>query len=190
MYEALNILKQYNSLGEKQLEDGTLLIGKAPHIAPLAWLHCIYSSLSRQEIINLEDSLGSEIPDSYKSFLSISNGLGVFNTTLSLYGYRRNYNRNIIDVWQPFNILTPNISERPSNDVSNIFFIGSYSWDGSLLYIDKITNKVHICKRNNAKSLYEWPDFEGMLIDELKRLVTLFDKEGKKYDNKKSTLPF
>src|ERR1700744_5011257 len=113
MYDILEILKGYSKLGEKLLENGTLLIGRAPHIAPQAWLHRIYSPLLEDDIVTLEKSLKIDIPISYKKFLSISNGLGVFNTTIAFYGLRNNYRRNVIDVWQPFDILTPNILERP-----------------------------------------------------------------------------
>ena len=187
--EILLRLKEYKYLGEKHLADGTHLIGKAPHIAPLAWLHSIYPGLTEQNILELEKQLKHPIPDDYKSFLRISNGLSVFNTTLSLFGLRRNYDRSVDQVWQPFDILTSNIRERPENAKSNVFIIGSYDWDGSLLFIDSKTNKVNLCDRDDVTSLYEWPDFETMLRSEISRLITLFDKNGKELDADSSTLP-
>jgi len=189
MNQSLEILKSYSYLGQERLEDGTILIARAPHIAPLAWLHNIYPPLSANLIVKLEEELGGAIPDDYKEFLSLSNGLGVFNTTFSLYGYRRNYKRDDINVWQPFDILTHNIKERPYNATEAMFFIGGYSWDGSLLYIDVDTNTVHICERENADSLFEWPSFDQMLESEIKRLTILFDHEGKKIKKHLSTLP-
>lgn len=186
--KSIDILKGYNYLGEQQLEDGSLLIARAPHIAPQAWLHSIYAPLTESEISEVEQRVG-EIPKVYKGFLKTSNGLGVFNTTLSLYGFRRNYKRQIPDVWQPFDIVTPNTIEKPANAKGSVFIIGGYDWDGSRLYIDKLTGKVHLCDRDDAKSLYEWNSFGEMLLSEIKRLSTLFDKEGKEINPDDSTLP-
>jgi len=189
MYESLEILKGYSFLGEKILDDGTLLIAKAPHIAPLAWLHSIFPPLSPEDIFTLEEQLNGKIPASYKDFLLVTNGLKVFNTTLSLDGCRRNYKRDTISVWQPFDILTPNIDERPKNAEKTMFFIGGYDCDGSLLYIDNNTNKVHLCSVDDANSLYEWPSFDKMLESEINRLIGLFDKEGKEFRKDQNTLP-
>ncbi len=187
--DILEPLKSFGHLGEKQLPDGTLLIGKAPHIAPNAWLHCIYAPLNKENIMSLQNNLSIQIPNDYKSFLEISNGIGVFNTTLSLYGLRRNYKRNIDDVWQPFNIKTTNSMERPDNADKDFFFIGGYDWDGSLLYIDSKTNETHLCTREDATPFYSWVNFEDMLKSEIKRLIKLFDKYGKELNPDESTLP-
>jgi hypothetical protein len=187
-YKILNQLKQFEYLGKNILDNGTLLIAKAPHIAPYSWLHCIYSPLSSQDINLIENKIG-EIPNEYKNFLLVSNGLGVFNTTLSLYGLRRNYKRTIDDVWQPFNIITPNTLEKPSDSNDDIFIIGSYDWDGSYIYVDKKSNKTHLCNRYSVTSLFEWRSFNDMLEKEIMRLITLFDKNGKEIDENKSTLP-
>jgi len=188
-YEALDILMSYSNLGKQELENKTILIGRAPHIAPKAWLHSIHAPLSNQEINELEKDLGT-IPEDYKLFLKTANGLKVFNTTLCLDGLRKTYKRGVNDVWQPFDILTPNILERPSNSTKNMFFIGGYDWDGSLLYFDLETNKIHLCDNDDATSIYEWDNFIIMLNTEVKRLSTLFDINGKEYDENKSTLPY
>lgn len=189
-YKAVGLLNDFNYLGEKHLDNGTVLIGKAPHIAPLAWLHTIYAVLNEEEIGLLEKKLGCVIPFIYKNFLQTTNGLNVFNGTLSLFGFRKNYNRTVDNILgQPFDIIVPNVLERPYNAKGNVFIIGSYNWDGSYLYIDTKTNKVHLCERNDATSLLQWPDFETMIEREIPRLISLFDKEGKEIDEAKSTLP-
>jgi hypothetical protein len=184
-----NVLESYNYLGKEQLKDGTLLIGKAPHIAPLAWLHCIYSPLKNTDISDLEMELNQEIPNIYKEFLLISNGLSVFNTTLSLFGKRGNYKRSVDNVWQPFDIILPNTIEKPRNANNDIFIIGCYDWDGSYLYIDKKDSSIHLCEVDNVRSLFEWGNFEDMLYSEINRLTKLFDNNGKEIDEEKITLP-
>ena len=186
--QVLEILKSYHHLGDKLLQNGTLLIGKAPHIAPEAYLHAIYKSLTETEIIETEKILKQTIPDDYREFLTVSNGLNIFNTTLSLYGRRTNYSRSMDEI-QPFDLEIPNSYEKPPNADKNIFIVGSYDWDGSYLYIDKNDHTVHLCRRENAGSLFQWKNFADMLLSETNRLIKLFDKNGKEIDSSKSTLP-
>jgi hypothetical protein len=188
-FEAIELLKKFSYLGQKQLEDGTILIGKAPHIAPQAWLHCVYPRIESESIEFLERQMSIRIPKDYKDFLAVTNGLGVFNTTLSLYGYRRSYGRNVDEVWQPFDIVTPNTLERPESAGENIFIIGGYDWDGSYLYINTDTDKVCLCERENISPLFGWVNFQEMLESEVRRLTTLFDEQGKEIDINRSTLP-
>jgi len=182
-------LRKFRYLGEQVLEDGTVLVGKAPHIAPNAWLHSIHRALNDGEILALETMLGLNIPEEYKMFLKYANGIKVFNTTFCLDGLRKNYGRSVNHVWQPFDIVIPNIQERPMAATSNMFFIGGYDWDGSLLYIDKLTDKVHLCDQNDARSVYQWENFGVMLSTEIYRLITLFDSNGREKDSNMSTLP-
>lgn len=52
-----------------------------------------------------------------------------------LYGYRLNYIRDVNAAWQPYSLIEPNKFERPRNSTEDMFFIGGYDWDGSLLYM-------------------------------------------------------
>lgn len=187
--KALNRLKSFDHLGEERLEDGTLLVGRAPHIAPMAWLHRIYSPLTNEQIKILEEQLNLEIPVSYKLFLRVTNGLDVFNC-FSLDGMRKSYSRNINDVWQPFDIITPNTIERPKKAKRNIFYIGGYSSeDGARLYLNSDDNSVHLCERWKTKSLYKWNSFDEMLLSEISRLTALFDERGKIINPAEDILP-
>jgi hypothetical protein len=189
-FKALDLLKSYDYLGKNELSNGAVLVGKAPHIASQAWLHRIFAPLTIDEIDELQKDCKQIIPLDYKKFLFVTNGLGVFNTELSLYGKRTNYIRNVENAaGLPFDITTPNTLERIKNLGDNKLIIGSYFYDGSKLYIDNVTSKVHLCDRYDATSLYEWPSFDEMLDSEIKRLVTLFDKLGRQIDENRSTLP-
>lgn len=172
-------LYEFEKLGLEVSELGATLIGKAPHIAPMAWLHTIYPTLNDSDILELEDELGTKLPGEYKDFLlNYSNGLSLFVSKFYLYGYRKVLGRGIEASRQPFSIITPNIPERPENAKANYFFIGGYKWDGSKLYIDTNTDKVHYCDRWDATSLYVWNSFEEMLLCETKRIIDLFDENG------------
>ena len=82
---------KYEHLGEEVVpETGALLIGRAPHVAPQAWLHSIYPVLNNEEILQLEQIVGTELPGTYKFFLmNASNGLNLFVGKFVLYGLRK-----------------------------------------------------------------------------------------------------
>ncbi|WP_051437539.1 SMI1/KNR4 family protein [Olleya marilimosa] len=178
--EIRNRLSKFTEFGYEKQSNGTELFGKAPHIAPLAWLHNMYAGLTEDEISKLEEELETEIPKGYKEFLKVSNGLHIFNTTFCLDGLRVSYNRkNAITNRLPFCLLTTNIYERPRNAKKEHFFIGGYdSGDGSHLYIDKNDNKVYRCKTNNVKPLNEWNNLNEMILDEIDRLIEIHNENG------------
>ncbi|PQJ21968.1 SMI1/KNR4 family protein [Tenacibaculum sp. SG-28] len=172
-------LKPYEKYGSIVQENGTKLIGKAPHIAPLAWLHSIYKGLEISEIREIESKLDIELPKDYSEFLKLCNGLKLFNTTLSLNGRRTSYDRKAeINARQPFDLSTKNIYERPKNTNSEHFFFGSYFSDGSLVLIDKSTNKVIRTDRNKFRVLNSWTNFNEFLKKEIIRLKKLHNEDG------------
>ncbi|WP_166923965.1 SMI1/KNR4 family protein [Flavobacterium poyangense] len=183
-------LHKFENLGMEISQLGAILIGKAPHIARLAWLNEVYPILKEDEILLLESELNTKIPEAYKFFLTqFSNGLSIFVATFTLYGLRRDIGRSIEGSRQPFSLLTTNLQERPKKSKDSYFFIGGYNWDGSKLYIDKETNKVHYCDRCDATSLYEWNSFEEMIVSEVKRITNLFDDKGVILDEDMNTTP-
>ena len=188
--DALDALYSFEHLGIERMENGTLLIGKAPHIAPKAWLHSIYPGLKEKQIELLKTQLGRDIPNDYLEFLKISNGIKLFTTTFCLDGFRSNYQRTIEDSRQPFDILIKNVMERSLHIRSSLFCIGGYDWDGSSLYIDERTNRVVLLDGDDeGHTIYEWDNFEVMFESEVSRLITLFDKNGVVLDEDSSTLP-
>src|SRR4051812_47432573 len=81
---------RYKDLGEEKAENGALLVGRAPHIARLAWLHSIFPTLDERDIVALENELQTDIPGTYKQFLkNCSNGLTLFVDEFNLYGQHR-----------------------------------------------------------------------------------------------------
>jgi hypothetical protein len=184
-------LYKFENLGIETTENGAILIGKAPHIGAMAWLNELYPILNDDDITILEQKLNTEIPVAYKFFLmNYSNGLNVFVSTFYLDGIRKQIGRSVEASRQPYSIITTNTQERPKNAKDNYFFIGGYNWDGSHLYIDKETNKVHCCDRYDATSLSEWNSFEEMIVSEIKRIGIFFDSNGVEIDEDFSTLPY
>lgn len=172
-------LFKFENLGVEKSENGTTLIGRAPHIAKQAWLHSIYPVLNEQDIVTLESELNTQIPNDYKWFLlNCSNGLKIFVSKFYLYGLRKELGRSIESSRQPYGLDISNVDERPDNAKDSYFFIGGYSWDGSQIYIDKETNVVHYCARWDATSLFKWDSFEEMIVSETKRFVKMFHENG------------
>lgn len=173
------LLHKFDHLGICQVPNGSILVGRAPHIASEAWLNVIYAKLNSSDIDELENSLNDSIPLVYKHFLlEFSNGISILNGVFTLDGYRPDYDRSIEGSRLPFSLEIPNLHERPKNAKKNHFFIGGYNWDGSHLYIDKDTGIVHYCDRWDVTSLYQWKSFDNMLISEIERIYSLHDSNG------------
>ncbi|KEO71622.1 SMI1/KNR4 family protein [Anditalea andensis] len=189
--EIHNLVFKFENLGTHVAENGAILIGKAPFLGREAWLNKIYPSLTHEEILELETSLNQRLPVELKSLLNeFSNGLNILSSTLSIYGLRKQLGRSIEASRQPFSILTPNKLERPSDSKDSFLFIGGYNWDGSLLYIDIETSKIHCCTSESANSKFCWKTLDEMLISEIKRLYTLFDENGKELKEGTKTIPY
>lgn len=180
----------YKVLGVIEYPNGTIKYGHFPEVAPKAYLITVFAPIGSKEIKIVESALSKDIPLEYARFLSAcSNGLNLFITCFSLYGYMEKIDRRSDAIPMPFSLEMLNRYERPRNSKDSFFFIGGYNCDGSKLYIDIETGKVHYCKRNNSTSLYCWESFDAMLISEMKRLTSLFDEAGRIKVPYEQTLP-
>ena len=184
-----NIVERWRHLGSRTLENGTQLIGHVPHVAPEAWLHNLFAPLTKKEIGKVEKELSCSLPDVFAEFLQIYNGLDLFSSTLSIYGLRKNYNRQGDDVWQPFSISDPNLYERPKDAKPSQLFIGGYNWDGSKLYLNMETGEVIRCSKQSVRPLNHWSDFPCMLLSETERIAKLFDESGREIRPDEPTIP-
>lgn len=182
------MLMNYQGLGVEHLSTGALLIGRAPHVAPKAWLHKLYKPLSGQEVSLVEKAISKKIPSQYRDFLLKTNGLKIFVTALSFYGFVTKMERSGDGMWQPFSIVPPNTLEKFRNASPDAVFIGVYTDDGSRIYTDT-SNRVYRCLRYDAAPVNEWDSFEEMLVSEVKRIVGLFDDQGRRIDPNRPVTP-
>lgn len=188
--EVQQLLQKWTQSSRKTLSNGTELICHVPHIAPQAWLHILYAALDDNEIESLENELGQKIPSELKYFYEKYNGLNVFSDSLSIWGYRKSYERKGEGSIQPYSLVELN-KERPTECPDSWLFFGSYSWDGSCVLFDtsKEDLKVYRCEDGTTKILSEWPNFSYWLLEEIKRLTNLFDEKGVEIDDNVPTTP-
>jgi hypothetical protein len=171
------------------LSNGTMLIGNMPSVGPRAYLHQVYPPLGESEIIELSGALQKNIPDDYREFLSMANGINIFSDSLALYGFRHNYSREGDDVYQPYHLDVINNKERIRDSKETYFYIGSYNYDGSRLYIDITDGKVHRCDRRKSISLNAWANFGEMIEKEVLRIQLLYTPAGLRKDPSIPTVP-
>ena len=165
------------------------MYGHIPQLAPEAYNIYTFAPLTEERLALLERVLNREVPKQYKIFLTLfSNGMHIFSRCLNLYGLQGVLDRRG-DFQGPFDLSIPNVYERPSNADSNCFFFGSYSYDGSLLYIKDDVSTVYYCARRDATPLKEWNSFSEMLIEEIQRLKSLHGADGMLKSTRRSTLP-
>jgi hypothetical protein len=185
----LEILRRSPVAGRRTLRDGTELIGHVPHVAPEAWFHEIYAGLGSEDILEIERLVLMPLSPAIKSFFSCANGLNLYSDALAIHGLRRTYERTGDAARQPYHIETANVDERPRSAPKSALFLGSYSWDGSGVYVDSATQRVFRCHRRDCKAFNEWSSFIDFLEAEVNRLGALFDIMGRKRNPSLPTVP-
>ena len=105
-----------------------------------------------------------------------------------MFGYRSNYSRTNEDVWQPYDIISFNLYEKPQNATQKEFIIGCYELDASLLYISK-EDEICYCKSEDILPLKKWNSLSDMLYEELTRLYELVNEKGLFIDTDLKTTP-
>ncbi len=182
------LIEEQKALGAVEGELGSRY-GHIPQIAPEAYNIHTFAPLTDEQLALLERVLNREVPKQYKIFLTLfSNGMHIFSRCLNLYGLQGVLDRRG-DFQGPFDLSIPNVYERPSNADASCFFLGSYSYDASLLYIKDDVSTVYYCARRDATPLKEWNSFSEMLIEEIQRLRSLHGADGMLKSTRRSTLP-
>ena len=173
----------------RTLPNGTRLIGHTPHVAPEAFFHVIFPPLTHKEIDELESSLGRLLPIQLIELYQTTNGLSLFSYSLHIDGLRCNYIRSGDEAWQPFSIMTANLTERPRDAEPTQVFFGGYKSDGSALMMQPPEDEVFRCERRSSKVLNRWSSFDNFLVSEVRRLEKLFDDSGHSRNPKLPTTP-
>lgn len=183
----VNRLRSLDDSGSQVLQDGTLLIRKNPPrrdgLFFDAYLHEIYRGLREDQIDKLQALIGRDLPDDLRKFYQQANGMNLFAGSLSIQGLRKDYARDP-SVRQPISLEYGNVLDTPrgqaKEDIDYIRFGFFSSGDGSELAIKPDGRRtIYAFPRYELKPvLFEWPDFESMLLSETDRMIALF-KERK-----------
>jgi hypothetical protein len=177
----LRTFSRWEAIGFVVMPDGARLVGHVPHVAELAYLHCVPAALLSGEIDELSRSVGVPFPLELREWYGHANGLSAFSDTLNIHGLRKSYQRSdpLAASAQPYNIVTPNRVERPLGLADSEIVVGGYSLDGSHLVLGS-SGAVFRCARNDAHNVYNrWPCFSIWLVSEVVRLSGIFDEAGR-----------
>lgn len=169
-------------------KNGAVLIGKLPNVGPKAYLHEVFRGVDSQEIESIENESGLIFPGSFKEFLLETNGLILFQGALAIYGIRSDFDRGA-DNRQPFDVLERNVITRPRKSGRDEFFIGSYNWDGSLIYMKRDEPEIYRRLLDDDVVLSKWKNLDHFVSSEIERISGLFDKFGNELDENNPTTP-
>lgn len=174
----VELLMRWSPLGLEDRPNGTRLIGRAPHVAPLAWLHQLFSPLTDSELAQLEAKLGKSLPKELNQFFRLSNGLKAFSDALTIFGLPRSNTRGPA-IREPYDLALETLHTR---HLPGILCIGGLG-DDFVYYKDGPDGggSVLACRKGNLGSpVNEWPSFWAMLKSETDRLATQFDAAGRR----------
>ncbi|WP_164783932.1 MULTISPECIES: SMI1/KNR4 family protein [unclassified Mesorhizobium] len=170
----------WKSLGYKTYPDGTEWVGHTPHRAPEAYLHQLYAPLGATGIEQMETELSDRLPDNFRCFLMLHNGIGLFANYLNIYGLRRSWSRtNLVEAGQqPFSILVPNVQRRPISAPDDVIFIGSLGDNRNLIGM------------NPDGSVFRWESdvksyssVFAFLLEEANEEAALFNPDGRRRES-------
>jgi hypothetical protein len=172
----------WSHLGWEEPIEGTLLIGRIPHVGPEAWLHKFYSPIPQERLRTAFEGLRCPVPSEYLDILGEVNGWSFFSGLFALYGVRSSYARSGPTIWQPFEVRDANGQERVKGAHPEVFFVGSYPREGYRIGYKTTTGEVFRCARNDPAPLQEWASFSEMLKSEMDRYSRQFDSDGHRID--------
>ncbi|MGE0045465.1 MAG: SMI1/KNR4 family protein [Hyphomonadaceae bacterium] len=167
--ELLERIDRWRALGDETTSSSVQHIGR---LANGRWLITLYPGLSSAEIAMAEARIGVRVPDTFRSFLSCSNGARLFDS-LSIFGSVPALNRKLeqpIDLWAE-NILRPE---------GALVFGGVTAWSGEGKLVILPDGVVHVVP-NEAPfhSLAKWASLESFLLAEIDRLNGLHASDGR-----------
>ena len=159
-----------------------------PWVAPKAYLNIIYKPAPSA----LLDEVATRwsFPEAVVEFLRRHNGAKLFSGALSLYGVvapGQLLNRQDRFSLPPFNIEQENASW--SLDPDRLLVVGGYRLDGSRACIDRSDSHIHVLKTGQRNPIASWPSLENWLADEVLRLRSLFDDDGRRIGPKSDAGP-
>jgi hypothetical protein len=173
-YKALNdLISRFDPTKIVRIPDGPVLYWNLPERAPFAFLHQIHKGLSQMEFDTWEFQM--EIPAEIVDFLFSFNGVNLFSSGITIFGFRdpRSNFRN--KQWLPYRLEHYELADRPSTISPDFFIFGVANRSLQLLCYDKLSQRIHLVSKDNpAKSLRVFPTFEEFLSESIATLEKRF----------------
>lgn len=193
-YEKILIFieKSTDGKGFKRIaSNGTKLYGQVKSVGVNAWFHEIFAPLDQVGLLVIEEKIGKSIPNSFREFLSYTNGIRLFSDEITIFGKRDTYKRSgDEDIHLPYSIVTPNTIEKPTDLKDSQIVIGSYSYNGSKVIIDCKDESILVCESENVNiEIYRANSFWDFLLSEIGRLSSFYNSEMVLIDDMVNTLP-
>ena len=175
--DLFNLLQRFRELNDFDNETAFFRTN-VPWEGPQAYLHTIYRPAPNELLAQVAAKL--RFPTPVFEFLSRHNGAILFSGGLSVYGVVEPgslLRRDNGFALPPFNIEGAN--KFWSVDPERLLVIGTYYFDSSQACIDRSTGRIFYFKKDQKTPEFSWPSFDSWLREEIARLCSLFDTDGK-----------
>jgi hypothetical protein len=187
--ELVDQLRQKN--GQVLETDLAIRIKNLHWIGPLAYFHVVYRPVSSLLVAEVGQRL--KFPNSLRAFYQACNGMDLYAGTIRLFGCVEK--GTPLDRSDPLSLPPLSITDMNQQFVSprysrEVLSIGTYSYDRSLLCIDRQSERVTCYRGEDLR--YErksWPTIEDWLVSEQTRLSFLFSPDGRLLGTERLGLP-
>lgn len=179
--EVSNLLSRWKSIGHEIKDDGTELIGRAPHVASEAWMHYIFAPNNSIEFREKYQYLISGFDHYYFSrIFNEINGICLFSQNLFIFGNRTSYRRDgsVFQPWELDNGIWEGRELGVGDDV--VVFGGSHTLPDGIFFAETKAGEILAIDRASPETpMFRWPDFDCFFEGEINRLSRLFDDNGR-----------
>jgi hypothetical protein len=190
--EVLRLLSTFENVNDRESETAFFRT-HVPQAGSLAYLNIIFKPAATDVLGRVAVQL--RMPAVLSEFLKVQNGAILFSGALSIYGVQRS--GQLLNRGNPFFDLPFNIEEEnrnwPPPDSHRFLAIGGYSFDGSIVCIDRSDCSLSRFGRGERgllkAPLFKWPSLQGWLTTEIARLSVLFDRRGTRLVDESQTVP-
>jgi len=181
----------WEHLGVIESETGSRLVAHTPRDFPQAYLHRYFAPVPT----SAWDGYPIKLPDQLSSLYAVCNGLSLFGGALSLWGMRAHYSRDSSAQFQPFDLAAHHNEWLQASQRQGVkprqgtTFFGSYSWDGSGIYVVEGRSDVYRSLKGSPEPVSMWSDLAFFINSEYDRLAGLFSRSGYQFDDNIPTVP-
>jgi len=190
--EVLRLLSTFENIKDRESETA-FFCTHIPQAGSLAYLNIVFKPAAPDVLRRVAGQL--RMPAVLAEFLNVQNGAILFCGTLSIYGVHRS--GQLLNRTDPFSDLPFNIEEEnrnwPPPDSTRFLVIGGYSFDGSIVCIDRRDGSLSLFGRGQRRilpaPLFKWPSLQVWVTTEIARLSVLFDRQGTRLVDESQTVP-